>query len=658
MWERRGSRDSHDEVTRQPVEHQQREQGGRPEKEKERGGGAASRRPAAASSLNDTESDAPLNRRHETAKDRHNKRSSQQQQRRLQHTRATDGVLHDDDEGEDVVMEEKKAERSNAQHRKRKEPESEEADRARRGGQQRQPHIGIEAHTSTRGPVEEVTREENKEDEEEDEAEDMQQALHNTRKRARQTVIVEDDSDSDEPQQSEWTVGRARTLATRPAPSVSLTASYDSHSCAECGLLAKLGCSTRRCNKHCAKMRTRCKAHGRKGNETANSKADGEPNAAATRPRETIDIDDGEVDEDVPLLATTSRERRQRQQDESRQEGREERKEEQNQGDESDERDDEEDEEKGEGRQQSGSGDNGDPSRVQPRVGGEQLTSEKRTLSDSQQTRPQRAQSKGSMDLSSVLRQTMELRKAVAEKQQQQLTEEQKQPVVQTSTQRDYVSQALFESQLHDDSQLDDMLLRSPARVAMLQAAVVPDFSADSKQPPAATESALTHRDSGDVVVETPQTTPHTPPASNRISGSSSAPDPIDTPSAASLASLYLPAVSDGIDIRLHAPPIVVLYAMHIHSGSKLNAQRWLNELPALCVAGHAVTDRPADYACRLCGCAAPWEAAQDAIVRRSTEEGSRQMDKEEVDEALQQLVSDRGKEAVALRRSYLQSIP
>ena len=100
----------------------------------------------------------------------------------------------------------------------------------------------------------------------------------------------------------------------------------------------------------------------------------------------------------------------------------------------------------------------------------------------------------------------------------------------------------------------------------------------------------------------------------------------------------------------------MVLYALHSHCGSQLNAQRWLNHLPALCKAGHEVAARPADWACSLCGCAARWEPEQDATLRQSMVHESEQSQKEEVEAGLQRVLAERGKEAVELRRWYLQS--
>ena len=560
--------------------------------------------------------DAPISRRHNTAKDRHKQQTTQRRH----------------DEREEEVRDEGRVVKGSARQRKRKEMEkglqNEEVrdERLRRRQQEK---------TADEEEEEAVVKEDN----------EKHPPLHNTGKRARHAVIVDDDSDSDV-QQSEWTVGGGRKQAhsagttnssSRTAAAVSLTAAPESYTCAECGLLAKLHCSTKRCKKHCSKLGVRCKVHGCKGSEKASDAADRRQKPSVIRhPHETVNIADDDDEEDVPLMT-----RRQRGEEEVRRTQLEEKKDQQEQIDESDEQDGVDEE-----KEQSVRGGSGakDSNMMQTRVESEDTSSHRRAVSDGQQTRPQRTQSKGSMDLSTVLRQQMELRKAIAEKQVQQhqvaQQEEQKQSTLHSTAQtaqRDYVSQALIESQL-DDGQL----LLSAAQLSTVQPALVSD---DSKQQPA--DNTACRRESGDVILDTPQSQlRNTPTCASTLAAT-------DSP-----AALYLPAPTEDGHTGLHGPPAVVLYALYIHCGSRVNAHRWLNGLPALCKAGHVVAERPmaGSGECRLCSCAARWEAAEDAIVRESMESGSRLSSKEEVSTPMQQLLTDRGKEAVLLRRSFLHS--
>ena len=654
MWDRTASRDSDDDDEQSEVEEKE------PAK---RGGNAASSRQLHKS--------AGDNRRHVTAKERHNQ---QQRGPRSARTNSTEQEVEDEDE----VMQEQKHERSHAQQRKRKQSEEEDKETEKkdeevvRDKRQRRDRER-DAPQRTAGKNRRVDEQRDKEETGEEEN-DKEDELPSVRTKARHATIVEDDSDSDGQQHSEWTVGpaltRSQAAATKrsapPAPFVSLSGGSESNTtCVECRLMAKLHCSTRRCNKHCVKLGKACKAHGHKGKERPADRADKQRDAAATRPRETITIADGDDEDDVPLSTTASRRRQQREAREARSEWKEheENREERQRSSEDDEHDEEKAEEElggvGSDERSATSEEVKDASpsrreRTKPRVEEEPS----KQPSDRQQSRPQRTQSKGSMDLSAVLRQQMETRKAVAEQQQreqhqqQQVGPTEKQSTLQAPAQRDeYVSQMLIESQL------EDVLLHAPAQVLLLHSAYQPHVSDEVKQPAADSESTSL-RDSGEVILDTPPTPPsqsHAAPASDSSTPATASIPTSTIPlvTADSLASAYLPAASESSPLRLHGPPLVVLYALHIHCGSQLNAQRWLNGLPALCKAGHVVA-HTAPYTCTLCSCAARWEPPEDTVLRDSMVDGSRRVDKEEMDPSVEQLVSERGKEAVSLRRSYL----
>ena len=583
--------------------------------------------------------DAPLNRRHDTARDRHNKQAPQPHQR---------GLQDEEDEDEVEVIEEDRPEKSNARQRKRKEMDrdadgEEVHDKRPQRGRQQGNGDSSKPHVSTKKPGEVERRNEKTTEEEEDEDDNNSRPpLHHTTKRVRHAVIAEDDSGSDG-QQSEWTVGSKRKRvqsneatkgSSRFASTVSLTGAYDSTTCTECRLMAKLHCSTKRCRKHCAKLGKRCDVHGNKGSDKVNGRAARPPSVTG---RETIDIAAGEEDEDVPLRARVAKQRELRGEEEKEQG---ERKEEKRRTDDGEEQD-EVDEEKG----QRGGGDSGIPSRVQPPEHDVSLD-RSRAVVGGQQVRPQRTLSKGSMDLSSVLRQQMEMRKALAEKQQLQQVEQQHLQT-QSSAQRDYVSQALIESQLDEGVQL-----QSHVQLPVLQSLLVSDVMDERKQPPPDIHER------SDVTPETPHSV-HTTPASDRsVTALTSSPSSVDAfAGVVSSASLYLPAASEGGKIRLRGPPVVVLYALYIHCGSQVNAQRWLDGLPPLCKAGHVVADRSTtEYECSLCSCAARWEAAEDDALRHSMESELGQVEKEELSAPMQRLLADRGKAAVLLRRFFLQS--
>ena len=668
VWQKRQSRDTSDEE--KEVEVKQSEKHSHSEQRKEKGKGATTHRAALVFLSGSLSIHAPLNPRHDTAAGgRHHQpsRHPQAPQRGAQQTRS-DSRTSQDDESEDEAMEEEqvRVEKDNARQRKRKAADRDGEDerlsdtsQQRRRQQDEDEDEDSEAQSSSR--VQKGRAQLEEETKEDDPEEEANPPLHNTSKRARHAAMVDDVSDSDD-EQSEWTVvgqrqrsqiGAASKGSSRPALSVSLTSSYESNTCAECRLMAKLHCSTKRCKKHCVKMGKACKAHGCTGKEKRSNKSNRQPDSTVSRPRETINIADGDDEDDVPLLR---RQRGERGAGQSRGDEREqEEMKEDNHSEESDDQN-EADEEKEE-KQPHGRAERDDQTRLQIRVEGEQVRSETTAAPDGQQIRPQRTHSKGSMDLSSVLRQQMELRKAVTERQQlqqqQQVGEqqEQKQSTLQPPTLRDYESQALIESQL------EDALLHSPTPVASLRAAVAPAVVDESYQPP--TDSKAAEHENSSVALEASQSLVHTTPISHSsASASVSASNLVETHATAdSPASLYLPSAGEGDTIRLHGPPVLVLYALYIHCGSQLNAHRWLNSLPALCKAGHVVGERPTEgYACNLCNCAAPWEAAEDVIVRQMMDNGSRQSDKEEMDPLLQQLLSDRGGEALALRRSFLQT--
>ena len=606
------------------------------EEEQKTTGREAGRRRAEPLSLSSrTSANQSSRTRLAASSDRDKGRAQQPQSVRTSGRRVQQTAEEDDDEV--MVVEEHTGRKTNAQQRKRKTMEtSEDADEAKEAQPRRRRR--------------EQREEESKDQEEEEEG---SATLHRAGKQAHQAVMVEDDSESEEQPLSEWTVGSRRAHGAnessgsrRAAAPASSTASSAPTKCADCKLQAKSLCTTGRCNKHCARMGMRCDVHKHKGSAKVAGSTERQRDDSAARARESVEVIDGGSQEDVPLSVKERGRGRVEEEAEEEGNGREEKEEEPPRA------------------EQLSDEDSAEEQREERNSGGRDAADERRKEQahpvGNEQSKSRRTHSKGSMDLSAVLQEQMDKRKAEAERrqlqqkqqQQQQPVDEEKQPSSHASAQRDYVSQALIESQL------DDSLVALSAHVPSPYASTAPVAQSESEQPSA--DERKSAGASSDVVLDTPQSTLHATPISDRtLPTSASSVQPAASPPDASLGSLYLPAAAEEGTVRVHGPPLVVLHALRLHCGSAVNAQRWLDGLPALCKAGHEVEEWRPDggYACSLCGCAAPWQPAEDAVVLRVGDGELRRAGKEEVSAELQQLVKHRGTEAIALRRVFLSSL-